>query len=768
AERLLEDLALIRWPESTRIMQTEWIGRSEGADIDFDLEGRANVPFLRVFTTRPDTVFGATYMVVAPEHPLIDDVLAAPPANTDISVLATYVAEARRRADVDRMTDTREKTGVFTGVYAVNPATLERIPVWTADYVLMGYGHGAIMAVPAHDQRDFEFAQAFDLPVRDVVYPPALAAVRAFVERATDRVLESPALTVLVSEFLARCVDTDEDPSDAYRDLMDGRDVDQPGRPGPEAEAWREAIEARTGQNLRQVVRAVRRHGLTLATGRADADDGIAVNSARAGEDGVSITGLATADAKQVIIDWLEAQGLGQRRVNYRLRDWLFSRQRYWGEPFPIVFDESGHHYPVSEEHLPVRLPELADYSPIESEVPVPPLSKATEWVNTTAGAAGVDPEVLPPDRPVRRETNTMPGWAGSCWYYLRFCDPHNEQRFVGEDAERYWMVSERTSGKAHAGGVDLYVGGAEHAVLHLLYARFWHKLLFDLGHVSTPEPAGRLFHQGLIQSFAYQRPDKTLVPMDEVEERADGQWFERGTDTPLVQVVAKMSKSLKNVINPDDVIAEFGADTFRLYEMYMGPLDASKPWNTRDIAGPFRFLQRFWRMCVDEQSGAVQTAEAADDAVERQLHRTIQRVGSDIERLAMNTAIAAMIEFVNLVSASGRQLTRDQMSRAVRVLAPFAPHMAEEIWLRLGEEGFVSHADWPAYDDRMLVDDTIEIPVQVNGKLRSRITVAAETGEDDLRSRALEDARIAEQIAGKTVRKVIVVPGRLVNVLVG
>ncbi|HMN96621.1 MAG TPA: leucine--tRNA ligase [Phycisphaerales bacterium] len=694
AERLLRDLDLIRWPESTRAMQIEWIGRSEGAEIDFELPHRPDRPFLRVYTTRPDTLFGATYMVVAPEHPLVEEILADPPAETDVAALRTYVESARQRADLDRMTDAKEKSGVFTGVHAINPATERPIPVWTAEYVLMGYGHGSIMAVPAHDQRDFEFARRFGLPLRQVIAP----------HPGTPEAQRFPA-----------------------------------GDPG----AWPEAF----------------------------AGDGTVVASANAG---ISLDGLGVEAAKREIVGWLDREGVGSAKVNYRLRDWLFSRQRYWGEPFPIVYDAEGNHYPVQAAALPVRLPQLDDFRPVESDQPSPPLERATAWVHTTAGEAGVDPTLLPPETPVRRETNTMPNWAGSCWYYLRFCDPRNATRFVGVEAERYWMLSPRDDGSSHAGGVDLYIGGAEHAVLHLLYARFWHKMLFDLGWVSTPEPMGRLFHQGLILSFAYERPDGTLVAVDEVDESAgaDGapRFTERGAGTPLTQVVAKMSKSLRNVINPDDVIAEFGADTFRLYEMAMGPLEASKPWNPRDIAGQHRFLQRLWRLAIDERTGAALIADEPDARLERLLHRTIHRVGGDIERLSFNTAIAAMIEFVNAATASagqdGRVLTLSQLERIVLCACPFVPHVAEELWQRLGHGDLAVLAAWPTVDPALLVDDEVELPVALNGKVRHRIVVPATADPAAIESLILADSKVIELLAGKPPRKVVVVPGKMVNLV--
>jgi len=668
ADRLLADLARVDWPDSTRTMQTEWIGRSEGAEIRFVVDGEREP--LTVFTTRPDTIFGATYMVVAPEHPLVQRAIARG-ASADLSA---YVAWARNRSDVERQ-ESKKKSGIATGLCAVNPATGQRIPIWTADYVLMGYGTGAIMAVPGHDERDFEFAQAFTLPIVQVV------------------------------------------------------EID--GVP------W-------TGE-------------------AATTGDGTSVNSADR-TSGLQLNGMRTAEAKRAVIAWLEARGAGSLRVQYRLRDWLFSRQRYWGEPFPVVFDAEGNHYPIGDGALPVRLPPLADSNPVESDTPQPPLAKAREWVMTTAGEAGVDPSLLPASTPVTRETNTMPGWAGSCWYYLRYCSPKCGSAFVDPEAERYWM------GK---NGVDLYVGGSEHAVLHLLYARFWHKMLFDLGHVGTVEPMARLFHQGLVTSYAYQRADRSLVPVDEVEERGDGTFTERASGERVVQIVAKMSKSLRNVVNPDDVIAEYGADTFRLYEMYMGPLEASKPWNTRDIAGVFRFLQRVWRLAIDERDGSLLLARTANADVERQLARTVHKVGQDIERLAFNTAIASLIELVNAATRPTEMkdpadggLTREQMDRFLRVLAPFAPHLAEELWKRLGESGSICVAHWPTVDASLLEDQTVELPVQVQGKVRARITVPAGADAGEVERIALADGKVRALLGGKTPRKVIVVPRRMVNLV--
>ena len=697
ADRLLADLALVEWPESTRTLQSEWIGRSEGAEIRFaivDPSGDCSES-LSVFTTRPDTLFGATYMVLAPEHPLVAHAIAR---NGDAK-LAQYIAWARNRSDIDRQ-QSKEKTGCATGLFVVNPATGARIPVWTAEYVLMGYGTGAIMAVPAHDERDFDFARAFSLPI----------------------------------------------------------------------------------------VQVVEIAGVSYTGDAATSGEGCAVNSANAAT--ISLDGLATLDAKRVVISWLEQTGIGAMRVNYRLRDWLFSRQRYWGEPFPIVFDADGNHYPVSVSSLPLVLPPLADYSLIESDVPQPPLAKAREWTHTTAGAAGVDPALLAANTAVVRETNTMPGWAGSCWYYLRYCSPKDSQHFVSPEAERYWMLSNRAGSETtgapahydpatcHAGGVDLYVGGSEHAVLHLLYARFWHKMLFDLGQVSTPEPMGKLFHQGLITSHAFQRADKTLVPVDEVEERGEGGFVEAKTGEKVVQIVAKMSKSLRNVVNPDDIIAEYGADTFRLYEMYMGPLEASKPWNTRDIVGVFRFLQRAWRLAVDERTGEPLCAAQPDAKIEKLLHRTIHKVAEDIERLSLNTAIAAMIELINaatrptgMADPSQGGMTRDQLGRFARILWPFAPHFADELGVKLGLHpqgagGFYA-SSWPSHDAAMLVDDEIELPVQIQGKVKARLMVSAKADIAAIEEIALSNAEVVAALAGRPVKKVVVVAGRMVNIVV-
>lgn len=673
ADRLLSQLEPLDWPESTKIQQREWIGRSEGAEIEFSIGEKGS---LRVFTTRPDTLFGATYMVVAPEHALVAAVLQSPSGRTDSAKIQSYVSAAKNKSDIERM-ESKQKTGVDLGIDAINPATSEPIPVWVADYVLMGYGTGAIMAVPGHDERDFEFAKAFNLPVVHVLVPAEGVEV---------------------------------DPSVCF------------------------------------------------------AGDGVAVNSSAPD---LSIDGMRTAEAKAKMIDWLEASGRGTRKVNYKFRDWTFSRQRYWGEPFPIVFDDAGNHYPVGDSALPVVLPELADYAPIESDDPQPLLAKAGAWVRTTAGAAGVDPALLAPNTPVTRETNTMPGSAGSSWYALRYTDNRNDAALISREADAYWMKGDGSK----MGGVDLYLGGSEHAVGHLLYARFWQSVLFDLGVVSTAEPFQKLFHQGLITAFSYQRADKSLLPNDQVEETSEGVFIEKATGAKVTQIVAKMSKSLKNVVNPDEIIAQYGADTFRLYEMAMGPLEASKPWNTKDIIGQFRFLQRVWRNIVDEQTGEVRVSDAAPSAeLEKKLHRTIAGVTSDIENLALHTAISKLIELNNdltKVSAEG-PIPRRAAEVITLLLAPLAPHIAEELWQKLGHDRSTSGESWPTFDPAQLVDDQVEIPIQVLGKLRGKMLVPAKADAKTIEDLARNDPNVQKHLEGKAIKKVIVVPGRMINFVVG
>jgi leucyl-tRNA synthetase len=700
SDRLLGDLDLLDWPESIKLMQRNWIGRSVGAQVAFPVEEHADVA-IDVFTTRPDTLFGATYMVLAPEHPLID-VIVPDQWPTDspfewrgtfgldkfpAQAIASYRAFAAQKSDLERQAEGREKTGVFTGAFAKNPTNGWNVPVFIADYVLMGYGTGAIMAVPAHDERDFEFADEFALPVVGVVRPPD-------------------------SWFEERGLSTDAPASE-----------------------WPEAF---TG-------------------------DGVGMASSN---DEVSLDGMQVAEAKDHVIGWLEEAGAGEAAVTYKLRDWLFSRQRYWGEPFPIVYDTDGVAHALPESMLPVELPDITDFEPRivaddasddgAGALPEPPLARATDWVYLQADL-GEGP------RQYRRETNTMPQWAGSCWYYLRYLDPTNAGALVDPEIERYWM------GDAGDGGVDLYVGGAEHAVLHLLYARFWHKVLFDLGHVSTPEPFHRLFNQGTITAAAFTDDRGAYVEASEVEER-DGSWFHDSAE--VIRHDGKMGKSLKNAVAPDDIYRDYGADTLRLYEMFTGPLDASRPWSTQDIVGVHKFLQRFWRNVVDEDTGELHVTEVpADDDTRRQLHRTIAKVGADMAKLEFNTAIAALMELNNRLTRVVQQegsAPREVVRAMVQMLAPLTPHVAEELWERLGEHSSLAFVDFPEPDPALLVDETVEVPVQVNGKVRGKVTVASGASDAEHEAAARGDARIAEQLADVTVRKVVVVPGRMVNFVVG
>jgi len=727
-DRLADDLDQVDWPESIRKRQRDWIGRSEGAVVDFPIVGGEGET-IQVFTTRPDTLFGATYMVLAPEHPLVAEITS----DAQREAVRQYRKQAESRSEVDRMAESKTKTGVFTGAHAENPVNGERVPIWIADYVLTGYGTGAIMAVPAHDQRDFAFARQFDLPIRAVVSPPDDWLERAAADFEARR--QEGAEAGARADDAAR-----EELRNQYR-----------GDPGQFPEAF-------TGE-------------------------GVSMQSAN---DSVSLDGLATPEAKQRITKWLTQQGLGRAQVQYKLRDWLFSRQRYWGEPFPILHEldgqgsRTGRIRAVAEADLPVELPAMDDFTPEASDdpdaPPRPPLARASEsW--RIVEIDGVRYE---------RELNTMPQWAGSCWYYLRFIDPENDERFVDAAKERYWMRAGEAGGAggvdapARSGGVDalarsrwlaqapmgvdLYVGGVEHAVLHLLYARFWHKVLYDLGHVSTPEPFGKLFNQGYIQAAAYVDDRGVYVPAEEVEEK-DGKFFHQGKE--VTREFGKMGKSLKNAISPDEMADEYGADTLRLYEMYMGPLEASKPWNTRDVIGVHRFLQRLWRNFVDEQTGELTVTDApADEARLRSLHKTIKRVGDDMQRMAFNTAIAALIELNNELTKSEGALPRDVAEPLLKMLAPFAPHFAEELWSRLGHERTIAYEPWPTHDEQYLVEQTIELPVQVMGKLRSRIEVPADADEEAVKQLALDDEKIRGQIEGKTVRKVIVVPGKLINIV--
>ncbi len=672
ADRLLRDLDDLDWSESLKSQQRNWIGKSTGAYADF----ATYAGDIRVFTTRPDTLFGATYMVLAPEHELVDALTAetwpsdVPESwtgghDTPAAAVAAYRAAASAKTDVERQADAKTKTGVFTGGYATNPVNGELVPVFIADYVLAGYGTGAIMAVPAHDERDFAFARAFDIPIRQVV-----AGAEAW------------------------------DGEAAYTDTQSGR----------------------------------------------------LVNSD-------FLDGLSVAEAKARVTDWLVERRRGESATTFRLRDWLFSRQRYWGEPFPIVYDETGLPVALPEDRLPVELPHMDDFSPktfdpdAADTAPEPPLGRAKDWVEVELDL-GEGPKTY------RREVNTMPNWAGSSWYELRYTDPVASERFAEAANEAYWMGPRD---EADPGGVDLYIGGVEHAVLHLLYARFWQKVLFDLGHVSSREPFRRLFNQGYIQAWAYTDERGVYVPAEEVTE-VDGAFYYEGER--VEREYGKIGKSLKNVVAPDGVCAEYGADTFRVYEMSMGPLADSKPWETRAIVGSQRFLQRLWRNIIDEETGEVAVVDREpSEATLREMHKAIAGVRDDYEHLRMNTAVAKLITLNNHVTGLD-EVPRAVAEALVLMTAPVAPHIAEELWERLGHTGGIAYVDFPTAEDRYLVEATATYPVQVNGKVRGRIEVAADAGEDVVRQAALADERVAANLVGKDVKKVIVVPGRMVSIV--
>ena len=681
SDRLLDDLELLDWPEKVKTMQRNWIGRSTGAAVLFSVAGTD----IEVFTTRPDTLFGATYLVLAPEHALVDTVLAphwpdgvdprwTGGAATPAAAVAAYRQSIAAKSDLERQ-ENKTKTGVFLGTYAVNPTNGQHIPVFIADYVLAGYGTGAIMAVPGHDQRDWEFATEFGLPIVEVI---------------------------------------------------SGGDI----------------------------------------SGAAYAGDGALVNSGY-------LDGLTVGDAKRVITERLEADGRGRGRIEYKLRDWLFARQRYWGEPFPIVYDAEGRAHPLPDSMLPVELPDVPDYSPVlfdpedaDSE-PSPPLNKATDWVH-------VELDLGDGPRPYTRDTNVMPQWAGSSWYELRYTDPHNAEQLCAKENEAYWMGPRPAEhGPSDPGGVDLYVGGVEHAVLHLLYCRFWHKVLYDLGHVSSREPYRRLMNQGYIQAFAYTDARGAYVPAAEVVERGGRFWLpgsggEAADEIEVFQEFGKIGKSLKNSISPDEICENYGADTLRVYEMSMGPLEASRPWATKDVVGAYRFLQRVWRLVVDEITGEsrISDDEQLDEQTLRLLHRTIAGVSDDYASLRNNTAAAKLIEYTNHLTKEGIT-ARAALEPLALMVAPLAPHLAEELWQRLGHGTSLAHGPFPAADPRYLVADTVEYPVQVNGKVRGHITVAADADNPTVQAAALADDKVVAFLAGAEPKKVIVVPGRLVNLVV-
>ena len=679
ADRLLDDLDRLDWSESLKLMQRNWIGRSTGAKIGFSVAGET----VEVFTTRPDTLFGATYLVLAPEHPLVGSLTAAAwpdgadprwtgGAATPAEAVAAYQRQASRRSELDRQDAGREKTGVWLGVTAVNPVNGRELPVFIADYVLTGYGTGAIMAVPGEDTRDWEFAEAFGLPVVRTVQPPA--------------------------------------------------DFD----------------------------------------GGAYTGIGPMINSSN---DEISLDGLEKAEAIAAVTEWLVLHGHGEATTTYKLRDWLFSRQRYWGEPFPILYDENDLPVAVPDSMLPVLLPEVDDYSPKTfadddaDSAPEPPLSRATEWTT-------VELDLGDGPKKYRRETNTMPNWAGSCWYYLRYLDPGDDSQMVDPELEKYWL-GPREPGDV--GGVDLYVGGVEHAVLHLLYARFWHKVLHDLGYVSSEEPFRRLVNQGYISAFAYTDERGFYVQASEVVEK-DGQFFHEGT--PVNREYGKIGKSLKNMVTPDEMIGAYGADTFRVYEMSTGPLDQSRPWETKAVVGSQRLLQRIWRVVVDEQSGAVRASdvEPSEDTL-RALHRAIDGVRDGFSTLRFNIAIARITELTNhLTSVYGADtpVPRSVAEPLVLLVAPLAPHVAEEMWARLGHDRSLAWAPFPEAEQRWLVEDTVQVAVQVNGKVRAQVSVPAGADASALEAAARADGRIAGYLDGATVRRVVAVPGRLVNFVLG
>ncbi|NJJ04418.1 leucine--tRNA ligase [Corynebacterium coyleae] len=678
SDRLLDDLDLLEWPEKVKSMQRNWIGRSRGAEVVFE----SPAGDITVFTTRPDTLFGASYVVLAPEHSLVDDLVAdSYPTDVDTrwtngeatprEAVDAYLRSIAAKSDVERQ-ENKEKTGVFLGTYAVNPVNGEQVPIFIADYVLTGYGTGAIMAVPAHDERDYEFATVFGLPITPVL---------------------------------------DGDVSEA----------------------------AFTG-------------------------DATHINSAN--ESGLDLNGMGKEEAIEAALGWVVDKQKGSEKIQYKLRDWLFARQRYWGEPFPIVYDENGQAHGLPEDMLPVELPQVEDYNPVafdpedaDSE-PAPPLAKATDWVE-------VELDLGHGKQKYWRDTNVMPQWAGSSWYQLRYIDPTNTDALVDIENERYWTGPRpEEHGANDPGGVDLYVGGVEHAVLHLLYARFWHKVLYDLGFVTSKEPYRRLFNQGYIQAYAYTDSRGVYVPAAEVEEK-DGKFFYQGEE--VNREYGKMGKSLKNSVAPDEVVEDYGADTLRVYEMSMGPLDTSRPWATKDVVGAQRFLQRLWRLVVDEATGEVTVVDASlteDDL--KALHRTIAGVRDDYAHLRDNTVAAKLIEYVNyLTKTYPSGAPRDAVEPLVQMVSPLAPHIAEELWSLLGHPETITFEPFPEFAEQWLTDDTVEVPVQINGKVKARIDVATDASKEDLEAAALADDRVAALVDGKTVVKVIAIPGRMVNLVV-
>jgi leucyl-tRNA synthetase len=648
-ERLLNGLEGLDWPEGVKDMQRNWIGRSTGAEVIFKLEGLNDV--IKVYTTRPDTLFGATYMVIAPEHEMLEKISTM----MEISKVRKYVEAASLKSDLDRTDLAKDKTGVFTGRYAINPVSGESIPIWVADYVLIGYGTGAIMAVPAHDTRDFEFAKKFNLPIHCILDP----------KNASPEIRQN---------------------------VLEGNSC------------WSE--------------------------------DGIYINSSNPTKN-IDINGLNKENGINKIISWLEEKGLGKSAVNYKLRDWLFSRQRYWGEPFPVIHWEDGEVSVLDDQQLPLELPSLANFQPGENGES--PLSNATEWLNV------VDKN----GRKGKRETNTMPQWAGSCWYYLRYIDPLNDKLVFAPEKEKYWMP------------VDLYVGGAEHAVLHLLYSRFWHKVLFDLGIVSTNEPYQKLYNQGMILAFAYETKAGSKVPSDEVEEK-DGHFYHKDTGEELTQIVAKMSKSLKNIVNPDDVVASYGADSLRLYEMFMGPLDATKPWAESGVKGVYNFLNQVFRFFADTNN---LHHNEEDPEILKGLHQSIKKVTSDIENLKFNTSISQLMIFKNLVVKKGK-ISIETARTFAKILSPFAPHIGEELWSIYGGKS-LAYEPWPEVIEEYLREESFEYPVSVNGKLRFSLVFPVNESQEEIKKTVLAHEKAQKWLQGKEIVKWIIVPNKIVNIVV-
>lgn len=658
ADRLLKDLDLLDWPESLKRLQRNWIGRSEGAQVEFPIKERTET--VSVFTTRPDTLFGATYMVLAPEHPLVAKITT----DKHKEAVETYQKNAALKSDMDRTDLSREKTGEFTGAYAINPVNNKEIPVWISDYVLIGYGTGAIMAVPSHDQRDFDFARTHNLEIVPVFDPN--------IEEHPELVPETFSIEELREQVIS-------------------------GK-----HCWE--------------------------------GEGLCINSSN---DEISLDGLRVKEAIAKVIPWLEEKGHGKKTVSYKLRDWLFSRQRYWGEPFPILHLADGTKRVLELDELPLTPPELTDFKPAGDGQS--PIAKVDEWVNIEDPKSG---------QKAKRETNTMPQWAGSCWYYLRFCDPHNHDEAWSSEAENYWMP------------VDLYVGGVEHAVLHLLYARFWHKVLYDTGYVSTPEPFQQLRNQGLIVSRSFKNSENQYVPTALVKEK-DGVFYHRETGEELTSQIEKMSKSKLNGVVPDEIISEYGADALRLYEMFMGPLDKEKVWNTDAVNGCRRFLQRFYDACASDK-----ITDSENDEALKLSHRLVHHVAKDIEQMSYNTSVARFMEFMNDLSKLN-EYPRSVMKMAVQALMPFAPHLAEETWEMLGFEECLSHCPWPKVDSKYLKDDTVTYVVQVNGKVRGRMEMDKGLTKEDLLEYAVSDPNVSKFLDGKEIRKVIFVPDKLLNLVV-